>query len=159
MKRNILLSLIAVLSLFLVVGCGNKQTGIQDNIIDEPSSSENNNKGTTSDNNTSTNTEEEDVKLYSDDTKIVFENGGGRIVYYYEGDTITGYVVYLDYSDNSTANFALSAMDWENDNSVKNAYVQGKYVVVEYNESMYENDTVSDIRTLYSYLKEVQKDN
>ena len=156
MKRYILFGLSFLLSLFLIVGCGNKvdNSNVTNNNLDNTS-----NNITDNNDRTSSTSKDEEIELYSDDTKIVFANAGGRIVYYYEGDTITGYRVYLDYGDNATAKFALANLDWQEDETIKNAFAEGKYVVVEYSESEYENQTVTDVRALYSYLEEIQKNN
>ena len=103
---------------------------------------------------TSDNSELDEIELYSDGTKIVFGNGNSKLVYYYSGDEITKYEAYLDYGTAAAAQYAYSI--FEKDDSIKNAYVKGKYLVVEYDESLYENLTVSEVRTLYSYLEEVQ---
>ncbi|MBR6034285.1 MAG: hypothetical protein IKP28_06145 [Clostridia bacterium] len=98
----------------------------------------------------------QDLELYSDSTKIVFANGQTKMVFTYNGDEITGYMVYIDYENATTAAYALTLIDGEDD-SIEKAYVSGNYLVIEYAKSEYENLTVDDVRRAYSYLKEATK--
>ncbi len=147
--KKILLSTLLFLMLVFITGCGNETNDDVENIIDniEDKSTE-----------TSNTTEDDKIDLYSDDTKMVFKNGTGSLVYYYSGDKITGYHAYLDYGDAATAKYALTIMDKDLEN-IKNAYTKGRYLVIEYNESEYEDMTASEVKALYSYLEEVQKSN
>ncbi len=149
MKNKLLLIIISIFMLFLVTGCGNESNDLEDN-----NESDNTNEV---DNNQSSSNDDDKIDLYSDNTKIVFANGGGKLVYYYSGEKITGYSAYLDYGDSATAKLALSVS--EKDETIKNMYTQGRYLVVEYNESQFEDTTVSEIKALYSYLEQVQKSN
>ena len=99
---------------------------------------------------------EDDIELYSDDTKIVFATENGMIVFYYEDDRITAYHAYLNYNDSTTAKYALDILKMSNDETIENAYVKGKYVVLEYKESEYENMSLEDVKLTYSYLKEIK---
>ncbi len=144
MKKRLFLCLVLVM-LVLATGCGNKKVIIDDK--DEK----------TTNSSSSTTTTDSEIELYSDDTKIVFKNGNNKVVFYYKGDKITAYHAYLDYGTKANAELVLKALDNEADDSIKKAYVKGRYVVVEYKEEEYENLTVSEVRTVYSYLEEIKK--
>ncbi len=145
MKKIILCSLLFLMMLF-ATGCG-KTTEDDINEYGNP-------EGT---NETVNSNDNDKIELYSDNTKMVFQNGTSSLVYYYEGDKITGYHAYIDYGNAATANYVLSMLD--KDESIAKAYTKGRYVVIEYAESEYENTTTDEIRLLYSYLEEVQKKN
>ncbi len=142
MKKIFAILLIFVMS-FILVGCGNKNV--------EPKTSSHYD----SDNGLTTNSSEE-IELYSDDTKVVFLFNKIRYVFYYSGDEITAYHTYVDYGDNATAKMAYSVIDRE-DETIKNCYVDGRYVVFEWGESEYEDLTYSNLRTAYSYMEELKK--
>ena len=146
MKKKFLVGLLALVICFTLVGCGNKNAELNDNAQDNTSQNQTD---------TSNNSNENNIELYSDNTKIVFQSGNSKLVYYYSGDKITKYESYFDYGDSATAKYALSVL--EKDQDIKNVYTKGKYLVIEYNESVYEGATVSDIKALYSYLEEVKK--
>ncbi|MBQ7667970.1 MAG: hypothetical protein IJS47_01415 [Clostridia bacterium] len=159
MKKNLILTGILVGSLcFALTGCGEKveeTTDIPD-VAREliPIEEE---ETTTVENDVDT-LDIEKIELYSDDHKMVFKNlDNSDLVFYYEGDKITGFEAYFEYSDAATAKFAASYI--EKGDTVKDVYVKGKYVVVVYNESEYEDLTTESVRTVYSYLEQVQKEN
>ena len=77
-------------------------------------------------------------------------------VFYYSGDEITAYHTYVDYGDNATAKMAYSIID-RDDETIKNCYVDGRYVVFEWAESEYEDLTYSNLREAYSYMEELKK--
>lgn len=98
-----------------------------------------------------------DIELYSDDTKMVFKIGDIEAVYYYEGETITAYHAYAKYPTIADANIALAAAKQEENETIDKAYVKGTYLVIEYNKSLYENLTTSNVRLLYSALEQTKK--
>ena len=148
MKKRLITLITIILCLFLVTGCG-LQNDAEENI-----ETTNNNTAEAAETNTST--ESEKIELYSDNTKIVFKNASGSLVFYYSGEKITKYEAYLDYQTPALAQYALSLIEKDN-STIKKASANGRYVVIEYNESEYENLTVSEVRALYSYLEESQK--
>ena len=148
MKKRLINFITITLCILLITGCG-LQNDAEEDI-------ETTNNNTAEEAETNTSTESEKIELYSDNTKIVFKNASGSLVFYYSGEKITKYEAYLDYQTPALAQYALSVIEKDN-STIKNAYVKGRYVVVEYNESEYENMTVSEVRTLYSYLEESQK--
>ena len=99
----------------------------------------------------------EKIELYSDDTKMVFKNGTSQLVYFYSGDEITAYHAYIDYENAATANYALSLI--EKDETIAKAYTKGRYLIVEYAKSEYEDLKASEVKALYSYMEQIQKSN
>ncbi len=147
--KKILLSVLVVLLLVVFVGCG------KDNGNDAGDNNGGTNNGEVN-NNSSSNSSNDEIKLYSDNTKMVFQVGNSKLVYYYSGEKITAYHAYVDYENAATANYALTLINLDEDSNIKKAYTQGRYVVIEYAESEYEDTTTSEIRALYSYLEQVQ---
>ena len=155
MKKIIVLSAILFVTVFMLTGCGNSKQNAKtsnnnsdiDQVIDNNTSS----------NSSSSNTAEEKIDLYSDDTKIVFINGQSSLVFYYSGDEITAYHAYYDYATEANARVALNVL--EKDESIDKAYVKGRYLVVEFNKSEFEDLKLSEIRQVYSYLEEAKKSN
>lgn len=156
-----------IICLLVVTGCGKSKveknfTEIYNNLEKESEESfnetENESTETTSQSTGVTSTKTDDIKLYSDNSKIVFKTGQGMMVYYYSGEKITKYEAYLDYNDESTAKFALSLLDDEEE-GIKKKYTKGKYLVIEYDESEYDTLTLSEVKTMYSYLEEIKKNN
>ena len=147
--KKFLLCLMAIVLLFTVTGCGSDNNNDIDNNdqsnVEETSNQNENNY--------------DEIELYSDDTKLVFASGSGKVVFYYSGDKITAYHAYFDYQTNANANFALRALKYEDNESIDKAYVKGKYVVVEYAASEYENMSLEDVKLTYSYLEELKKGN
>jgi len=148
MKKKLLLIIFVVGTLFLVTGCGNKK-------VDDINYESNNTNGTGEVKENDDSSAYDDFELYSDNTKIVFANGSGKIVFYYSGNEITAHHVYFDYNNNAAAKLALQYL--EKDESIDKAYVKGRYLIVEYNKSEYENMTLEDVKTAYSYLEELKK--
>lgn len=148
MKRIVLFVCI-LFSVFLVTGCG------KDEVV-------NNNNSNNIENNSSGETYE-NIELYSDETKIVFRYETTTYVFYYSGEEITGYHTYIDYGDAATAGSAYQVFNTEKKNgqmeTVDKVYTKGKYVVFEFNKSEYEGMEVKDLRTAYSYMEEVKKEN
>lgn len=146
MKKKYVLGLLVIISLFMVTACGNKEK-LDEDIQDNHSEEEN--------------IEEEyaDLELYSDDTKIVFARGQEKVVFFYKGNSIIGEHAYFDYQTNSLANIALKFLNSSENENIAKAYVNGKYLVIEYNENEYGSLTLEDVKLTYSYLEEVKKSN
>ena len=153
MKKKLLISILIVIFCFTLVGCGKTK--------EESKETNTNASETTTDNsNDSTNgssSSDEEVKLYSDNTKYVFEFSNTKYVFYYSGDKITAYHTYVDYNDSASAKAAYQLIKMEDYPEVKNITLKGKYIVFEWAESEYEDLTASNIRTAYSYMKEVKQ--
>lgn len=155
MKKNILvktllLVVVAIIMCLSLTGCGfiKNSAEIEEAAKEFSNVIENSNENKTNDS--------DDLKLYSDNNKIVFESGQGKMVFTYSGNKITGYSLYMEYENATLANVAANVLKANNDSEIKNISTQGKYVVIEYNESEYEDLTVEDVKTAYSYLKEVK---
>lgn len=95
------------------------------------------------------------IELYSDDTKMVFKNGNSQLVYYYSGDTITAYHAYIDYENATTAAYVATSVIEKNE-TIDKVYAKGRYVVVEYAKSTYEDTTATEVRQLYSAIEQYQ---
>ena len=128
----------------MVTACGSKEkldNDIQNNSSEEETGEE----------------EYADLELYSDDTKIVFARGQEKVVFYYKGNEITGEHAYFDYQSKALAEMALTALNSNENENIDRAYVNGKYLVIEYNENEYGHLTLEDVKLTYSYLEEVKK--
>ena len=149
MKKKILLSFLAMAFCFTLTGCGNsdKEEVIDDTSNDIEETIENTNESGV----------EEELKLYSDDTKYVFQYGNITHVFYYSGDTITAYHSYIDYGDNNTATLTNNLLSVDDLTDIDKHYVKGKYIVFEHNKSQYEDMTVEELKTAYSYMQEVKE--
>ena len=149
--------LFTFLALFLCVtltACGNGDTKEEEN-KDNKGTEEVEKKDKNEEKNDSKTSSSEKIDLYSDDTKMVFKNGQNQLIYYYSGDKITAYHAYIDYETPELANYALTLL--EKDDSIDKMYTNGRYLVVEYAKSEYENLTVAEVKALYSYLEQVQQ--
>jgi uncharacterized protein YxeA len=152
MKNTLLIILCCVL-LIGITGCGN-------NNDDNSNNNSNTNNNSNNNNNNNSNNSEEDLTLYSDDTKIVFDfNNAYKMVFYYKGNNITGLEYYFDYGTAEIAKASVAAIkaNMESDSEVKSVNQNGRYVQVTFKSSAYEDLTVEQVRTIYSYLKEVSK--
>ena len=143
MKKRIFICLLVFTLCFVMIGCG-KTTEEDDtyDVLDSDTASET--------------TSEEDVKLYSDNTKYVFEYTNTKYVFYYSGDKITAYHTYVDYENASTARAVYSALKLNDYEGLDKVSVKGKYLLFEWNESTYEDLSASELKTVYSYMKELK---
>ena len=149
MKKKILLSLLALVFLFVVTGCGNKDT-------ENDNTGDNTNNTNVVEDNTQTSSDTE-WNLFSDDNKTVFENTNTKYVFYHTGETITAYHTYVDYNDAATAAAAYAVFQQQGVDDADKVYLQGRYVVFEWNKSTYEDMTTSTLKLAYSYMKELKK--
>ena len=146
--KKLLTALLVLFLSFSLTACGK----------DENNNSNENNQEQGEVNNGENNEEAlKDIELYSDDTKMVFKIEDIEAVYYYEGETITAYHAYAKYPTIADANIALAAAKQEENETIDKAYVKGTYLVIEYNKSLYENLTTSNVRLLYSALEQTKK--
>lgn len=149
--KKFLLTLFVVFLALSLTACGSKTEGEENNEEEKEKTSEVENKEEA---NEEEKEEADEYELYSDDTKMVFKRANAQLVFYYSGDKITAYHEYIDYGNAATANTVLSFL--EKDETIEKAYVQGKYLVIEYAKSEYENLTVKEVRDLYAALEAVQ---
>jgi secreted protein with Ig-like and vWFA domain len=84
----------------------------------------------------------------SDDTKTVIPlttNGNNTyLVYTHDGDIVTGLKTYFKYADQETAKNTFEVA--KDQPELKNASLNGQYIVVTADESQYKGLTVSDIK-------------
>lgn len=73
-------------------------------------------------------------------------------VYTYSGDTITGAFTYAEFANESTAKTALEEYKNTDQDGVKNISTNGKYVVIEMDESSYEGMTASELKTYIDFM-------
>ena len=142
MKKKVLLVLL-VFSFLLISGCGKNN---EENKANNGGNNQNTANQTTINPDT----------VHSDNNKIVFRNEQTKMVFGYEGNNITSYKVYVDYSDESTAQTALSVLEANKEDNVEKYSIEGKYVVVEYKPSEFTGFTVDNVREMYSYLEEIK---
>lgn len=141
MKKKVLLVLL-VFSFLLIAGCGKKD---EENKV---------NNGENTQNTVTQNINPDTV--HSDSNKIVFKDEQTKMVFGYEGENITSYKVYVNYSDESTAKTALGVLESNKEENVEKYTLDGKYVVVEYKPSSFAGFTVKSVREMYSYLEEIK---
>ena len=147
MKKKILLSLLLVFFCFVLVGCGTE-------VIDENEPVKEGARETEKDND-----DKLDIELYSDSSKIVYDfSGVYKLVFDYSGDKITGYSLYFQYNSVEEATYARESIKAQYEEAeVEDVSIKGKYVVVKYAPSVYEDLTVEAVKTTYSYLQEIYK--
>ena len=147
--KKLLTALLVLFLSFSLTACGKDENNNNSNEKNQEQGEVNNGE----------NNEEalKDIELYSDDTKMVFKIEDIEAVYYYEGETITAYHAYAKYPTVADANIALAAAKQEENETIDKAYVKGTYLVIEYNKSLYENLTTSNVRLLYSALEQTKK--
>ncbi len=148
MKKRIFVLFIAIVCLFIVVGCG------KDN---NPETNNNDDNNSEVDNNTTNNQADDDFKLYTDNNKLVYENSNTKYIFYFSGEEITAYHTYVDYGDAVTANYAYQVFKNDGVDTADKFYVKGKYVVFEWNKSEYEDLTASQVKLAYSYMKQINE--
>ena len=106
--------------------------------------------------NDSVETGNEELKLYSDNTKYVFEYTNTKYVFYYSGDKITAYHTYVDYQTAESARAVYQALKLGDYEDLDKVTQKGRYLLFEWNERTYEGLTASDLKTTYSYMKELK---
>lgn len=148
MKKKILASLLAVAICIALTGCVNKKNNNDNNNQSEQGVNEEN--------------IDAEIKLYSDDKTIVFDFlGAYKMVFYYSGDKITGHELFYDFGDSATASIGKASIEANltDEDNVESVKQNGRYIIVKYKEIEFRNMTVEEIKTIYSYLKEIQKSN
>ncbi len=151
MKKNIIVGILLLVAFFGLVGCKKKEEDKQEDrakteVNDQEEQGENIDNG-------EINQPEDDYELYTDDKKMVFKDGKKYSVYYYSGTKITAYHQYIDYDTKEKADEVL--ITYEKPANVDKVYVDGKYLVLEYKKSEYENLTIYKLRTLYGDLEQL----
>ena len=98
-------------------------------------------------------------ELYSTDDKVVFDcNKEFKIILHRDGDAITGIEYYYDFgSSENAANALFNLKSMYQDSSIENIMMKDRYVKVIFNDSMFNNLSVSEFRNRYSNLNEIVK--
>ena len=98
-------------------------------------------------------------ELYSSDDKVVFDcNNEFKIILHRDGDTITGIEYYYDFGSSENAAKALfNLKSMYQDSGIENIMMKDRYVKVIFNDSMFNNLSVSEFRNRYSNLNEIVK--
>lgn len=149
MKKKLLVGLFTIIICFALMGCGKQEVlnnGGETKVENEP---QNNNS-------------EEILNLYSDDNKIVFNyTDVYYIIYYHEGEKITGLEYVYQYDNAETAKIAKTMLDstYEEEDNVKDVVIKGKYIIITFTEEAYKDETLESVKTTYSYLEQIYKNN
>lgn len=155
MKKSYLVILFIALMSFVFVGCGNeKEINLNNNTI-------NNNKIDVEDNDNDDDTNT-NIKLYSDNTKIVYDfSGVYSMVFYHDGTNITGQEYYFNYNTKTMAAAAVASIKstYEDGDNIESVKQDGKYVIVRFTAAEYQDLTLEEVKTTYTYLKEIQENN
>ena len=98
-------------------------------------------------------------ELYSTDDKVVFDcNNEFKIILHRNGDTITCIEYYYDFGSSENAAKALfNLKSMYQDSGIENIMMKDRYVKVIFNNSMFNNLSVSEFRNRYSNLNEIVK--
>ncbi len=139
--------------IFVLAGCGSDKVDNTNEVVND------NTSANVSENKTSNNASDI-VELYSDDTKIVFKQANNSsIVFYYEGNTITGYELYLNYEDPTTASVAYTVLQKDHSayENVESISQKGQYVIIKYNNDAYSGYTLEEVKMTYAALEQVTK--
>lgn len=149
MKKVLLFISLLTISLILTGCFGKKSANVKLSPNEDDLSSDTYDNDSTSEN--------DDLKLYSDDSKLVFEYTNTKYVFYYSGDKVTDYYTYVDYETKENARIIYNALNKSDYDSLVDVSLNGRYIVFRWNESEYEDLSVDDIKTAYSYMKELKK--
>ena len=98
-------------------------------------------------------------ELCSTDDKVVFDyNNEYRVILHRNGETITGIEYYYDFgSSENAANALFNLKSMYQDSGIENIMMKDRYVKVIFNDSMFNNLSVSTFRNKYSNLNEIVK--
>lgn len=142
MKKSIIFIFLLLLS-FILVGC-NKTSKETEEVINQENTYED---------------ESSDIKLYSSDDRLVYNADD---IYYIvidfkEDNYASSFKWIYDYGDVTTAKTmeTIIKANFEDDSEVKSVSQDGKYIVVDYNESAYENMDRTTIETVFNMYEEV----
>ena len=98
-------------------------------------------------------------ELYSTNDKVVFDyNNEYKVILHRNGETITGIEYYYDFGSNeNAANALFNLKSMYQDSGIENIMMKDRYVKVIFNDSMFNNLSVSAFRNRYSNLNEIVK--
>ncbi len=144
--KKILLSLLIFVLCFVLVGCSGTSKETEEII----------NQG-------NENNEESDIKLYSSEDRLVYnaEDVYYIVVNFGEDDKATSLKWIYDYGDATTAKTMVTIIEasLESDSEVKSVTQDGKYIVVDYEESAYEDMDRTTTAAAFGMYQEVQNNN
>ena len=99
----------------------------------------------------------QDIQVTSDNNKLVFQQGENMTaVYYHDGTKITGYEAYIDYDSPELAHAAKIEADKEKEDDVESIKVEGSRIVVKFKESAYEDTTLEELKQSYAVIQALQ---
>lgn len=153
MKKQIFLGIFTIMMCLLLVGCGSKTNNdLQKVIEDENKEVEN-----------TDNTEEPSIKLYSTDNQLVYNvsNVYFIVIDFDNAGNANGFKWIYDYQDAATAAtmVAIIKANMEDDSDIKSVTQDGKYIVVDYNESTYADLTYENTKAAFSMYEQVIEQN
>ena len=98
-------------------------------------------------------------ELYSTNDEVVFDyNNEYKVILHRNGETITGIEYYYDFGSNeNAANALFNLKSMYQDSGIENIMMKDRYVKVIFNNSMFNNLSVSAFRNRYSNLNEIIK--
>ena len=96
-------------------------------------------------------------ELYSTNDKVVFDyNNEFKVILHRDGETITGIEYYYDFGNSENAANALFNLKSMYGNSgIENIMMKDRYVKVIFNDSTFNNLSVSEFKNKYNDLKEI----
>lgn len=148
MKKSLVLFFL--LMSFVLVGCGSKTSKDTNEIINN------------SNNDKETDTNNDDIKLYSSSDRLVFNaNNLYYIVVDFGSDNkATGLKWIYNYQDEKTAALmvAMIKTNLEDEDDVKSVTQDGKYIVVEYEKSAYEDMERATTEAAFSMYEKVNEE-
>lgn len=96
-------------------------------------------------------------ELSFDEDKLHYVPVKAHVVYTYSGDEITGMKTYAEYADASTAEKAFKEFkDSDEADEMKNAELNGKYIIVTNESSQYEGMTASDVKKQIEFYESIK---
>ncbi len=152
MSKKIMLGIVSIMMCFLIAGCGNKATNDLKNVVEKE------NKETNEES-----SEEPSIKLYSTDNKLVYNMSDLYfiVIDFDNSGNATGFKWIYDYGDTATAASMVAAIraNMEEATDIKSVSQDGKYIIVDYNESAYEGLTYETTKTAFSMYEQIEEQN
>ena len=149
-----LIGLISIVLCLCLTGCGAQEKTTQNDIENQINSLIDDIFSETDATNSSTSATTDKARdvsdLYKDNTLVFEDDDDTYMVFTYSGEKITGYSVYIVYESEEIAKLALNEYNLDPDEDVKRAYVDGNRVVIEYDESVYDDLTTTAVKFLYT---------
>ena len=180
MKKRVLYGVLAVITIFSLVGCGKKEEVKSNN---EETSKSNVSLQEQQEDELPLVFDEEDelspeeaveylpeetiddiqeslnnLELYSDDTKFVVKQDDHTTgIYYHNGDVVTGYEVYVEYATAEEAKLAAQGYQLTEDDEIESFKVEGNKIHVTYKESLYEDISVEQLKQSFALIEALKE--